>query len=529
MPNLLSSATPELTYRPVGELLEKYSKESPSKVALVDIDRCKAITFGELAVAVEGIAVQLARLGVRKGSRVVLLADNSLEKILLWLGIWRAAAVVCPIDLTFIASAAPSTLKAIVPDLVISDGRETAPEVFSEIAVPVVHFALWPSSIADGCAGDAELSFAHLIDAEDRLRLPSASIDDLASMTCTSGTTGLPKIVVYDHLSYWENGQATIDFLGLTERDRILEYRSFGWYSPQILSLMPFLQTGLTMHVAQRFSYSRLPDWIEQYRVTVCAGVPTVINILLHRPVASAADRFSSLRAITCSSAPLSTAHWARFEEEYGVPLLQLYGTSEAGWICANRHDMRKIGTVGWPVKHVQFQIVDDLGELCPQGVEGQVVVNAKKLAVGYLREDGSIDAIRGKPLRVRDRAIRDREGYVQITGRTDDLIIRGGIKISPFEIDEVLLAHPEVLEAVAIGIPDPIYGQQPVCFVVPKPATELDETAILTYCAKHLAREKMPKQVFIVESLPRSAIGKILRNKLRLDYFGVHIPARTK
>jgi acyl-coenzyme A synthetase/AMP-(fatty) acid ligase len=251
----------------------------------------------------------------------------------------------------------------------------------------------------------------------------------------------------------------------------------------------------------------------------MCAGVPTVINMLLHQPVARAAERFSCLRIMTCSSAPLSTAQWLRFEEIYGVRLLNLYGSSEMGWICANRHDRRKIGTVGPVVESVELRVVDDSGIACAPGEEGQIIVNAAKAAVGHLRDDGSVEALRGKPLKTRDLGYMDQEGYMRLMGRTDDLIIRGGVKISPLEIEEALAAHGGVLEAVVVGLPDPIYGQQPVGFIVPKSGIRLDEAAILEHCANSLAREKVPKRVFIVEALPRSARGKLLRIKLRSDY----------
>ena len=145
-------------------------------------------------------------------------------------------------------------------------------------------------------------------------------------MFCTSGTTSKPKLVVYDHAAYWLSGLSTLDMLGLTENDKTLEYRSFGWNSAQVLSLMPFLQTGLTMHIAKRFSHSRFFEWIKQYELTFSAGVPTVVNMLLNKPLGYTAKDIPSLRLMTCSTAPLSPEQWERFESTYGLTLLQLYG-----------------------------------------------------------------------------------------------------------------------------------------------------------------------------------------------------------
>jgi long-chain acyl-CoA synthetase len=524
MPNTMPSSTTGTRYRSVGELLETYRKRDPAKIALVGVDRDKRITFGELAVAVDGIAVQLAQLGVRKGARVVLLAESSIEKIIVWLGIWRMGAVVCALDLTFVGPSASDTLRTIAPDLIISDGTQYGHPALRNLAalsVPVVRFSEWEPGVSGRRADEKNLVIRTDTAVGDASLLPSPAITDMASLTCTSGTTGTPKIVAYDHLAYWENGLDSVRLLDLQECDRTLEYRSLGWYSAQILSLMPFLQTGLTLHVARKFSYRHLPDWIERYGITVCIGVPTVINILLNKPVPDAAKRFASLRTITCSTAPLSTAHWIRFEEMYDVRLLNLYGSSETGWLCGNRRDACKIGTVGQPVDHVQLEILSDSGASCPPGTAGQLVIIADKLAIGYVRKDGTLEPIRGKPFKSSDVAMMDENGYVQILGRTDDLINRGGVKISPLEVEEVLLAHPHVLEAGVIGIPDPIYGQQILCYVVPQPGVRMEADSILAHCALRLPREKVPVQAIVIASLPRNPRGKLLRDTLLTIYQG--------
>jgi fatty-acyl-CoA synthase/long-chain acyl-CoA synthetase/malonyl-CoA/methylmalonyl-CoA synthetase len=341
-------------------------------------------------------------------------------------------------------------------------------------------------------------------------------------MCCTSGTTGIPKIVVYDHACYWLNGLDSIDLLGLSRDDRMLEYRSFDWYSAQILSFIPFLQLGSTLCVARRFSRSRFGDWIREQQVTVCAGVPTVLNMLLEAPLDMPAGTFASLRAMTCSTAPLSPVQWRRFEQLYGIRILNLYGSSEAGWMCGNRLQRRKIGTVGYPAAHIAFDIVDPEGMSCGPDVEGQVVVDGAKLALGVLQRDGTLLPIRGTPLFTRDIAARDAQGFVRMAARMDDLIIRGGVKIVPQEIEDVMRAHPQVQDVAALGVPDPVYGQETVCFVVAQPGAAPDGKALRAHCREHLAREKLPKEVFVIAALPRSARGKILRDALRQQWWQI-------
>ena len=239
-------------------------------------------------------------------------------------------------------------------------------------------------------------------------------------------------------------GFRTLDFLGLTEDDRTLEYRSFGWNSAQVLSLMPFLENGLTMHIAKRFSHSRFFEWIKKHGITFSAGVPTVLNMLLNKPLGYTAKDIPTLRLMTCSTAPLTAQQWKQFEEMYGVRLLQFYGMSEAGWICGNRHYKFKLGTVGLPAMHQEFEIVDADGKPVPVGVEGEITVGGPQTAIGYLRDDGSIEPLRPKRIKTGDLGIQDEEGFVRVTGRTKDLIIRGGMNIAPLEIDDVLLKNPD-------------------------------------------------------------------------------------
>ncbi len=344
--------------------------------------------------------------------------------------------------------------------------------------------------------------------------------EDTACIFCTSGTTARPKIVIYNHAAYWMNGLDTLEFLGLTEDDRTLEYRSFGWNSAQVLSLLPFLQKGLTMHIAKRFSHSRFFEWVRRHGITFSAGVPTVLNILLNKPIGYTAKDVPTLRLMSCSTAPLTAQQWSQFEEMYGVTLLQMYGMSETGWVCGNRHYAKKMGTVGLPALHQELIITDTNGNECPPDVEGEITVGGPQMAIGYLLDDGSIEPVLGKRIKTGDLGIKDADGFVRVSGRSKDLIIRGGVNIAPLEIDEIVLKHPAVLDAAAVGVPDKIYGEEVVCYVVPKDKA-LTGAMVLEHCRKFLPPAKAPKQVLIVPDLPKSDRGKVLRDKLRDDWIG--------
>ena len=172
---------------------------------------------------------------------------------------------------------------------------------------------------------------------------------------------------------------------------------------------MPFLQKGITMHVAKRFSHSRFFEWVQNYGITFAAGVPTVINMLLNKPLGFTAKDVPTLRLMSCSSAPLTAQQWKQFEEMYGLTLLTWYGMSETGWICGNRHYKKKMGTVGPPAPHQELKIVDGAGNEVPTGTEGEITVGGPQMAIGYVLDDGSIDPILGKRMKTGDLGVLGR------------------------------------------------------------------------------------------------------------------------
>jgi acyl-coenzyme A synthetase/AMP-(fatty) acid ligase len=511
--------TLKIPYEPIAELLAKYARRDPNKTAIVDLETGNSIAFGELDRVATDVAALLKSRGIGKGGRVLVLSDENLEKLLIWLGAWRIGAVVCPFNLEINEKQMVALTAALDPALILYHKEIDVGPLVGDARAPRIRFGAW---LADG-AKDPRDEFFVALSRGDPAALPERNnAEDMACIFCTSGTTARPKIVVYNHAAYWMNGLDTLEFLGLTEDDRTLEYRSFGWNSAQVLSLLPFLQKGLTMHIAKRFSHSRFFEWVQKYGITFSAGVPTVLNMLLNKPLGYTAKDIPTLRLMSCSTAPLTAQQWTQFEQMYGVTLLQMYGMSETGWVCGNRHYAKKMGTVGLPAIHQELKIVDPAGIECPPGVEGEITVGGPQMSLGYLNDGGAIDPLYGKRIKTGDLGIKDDDGFIRVTGRTKDLIIRGGVNIAPLEIDEILLKHPGVSEAAAVGVPDKIYGEEVVCYVVAKDRA-LTEPSVLAHCKNHLPPAKTPKQVFIVPDLPKSDRGKVLRDKLKEDWLARH------
>jgi acyl-coenzyme A synthetase/AMP-(fatty) acid ligase len=516
MADVFGRHRPKIPYQPIADLLAQYSRRDPGKPAIVDLDQGTAIAYGALERAVTDIAAALAERGVVKGGRVLLLSDETLEKLLIWLAAWRLGAVVEPLNIEINAKVIAELAAVVDPAFTLVHNEIDGGALLA--GRPFVRFGRYTEVAADADADDDFFRGMARGVAPERLPERNAAAD-VACIFCTSGTTSRPKLVVYDHCAYWLNGLSSLEATGLTEDDRTLEYRSFGWNSAQVMSLMPFLEKGLTLHIARRFSHSRFFDWIRTHGITFSVGIPTVVNMLLTKPLGYTAKDVPTLRLMSCSTAPLTREQWLRFEEMYGLKLLQMYGMSEAGWICCNRHYRSKMGTVGVPALHQEFEIVDAEGRPCPPNVEGEVTVGGPHCGVGYLLDDGSIDLIRGRRIKSGDLAVMDDEGFVRVSGRTKDLIIRGGVNIAPLEIDAVLLRHPMVAEAAAVGVPDPIYGEEVVCYVVARAGAALTEAAVAEHCRASLPDPKLPKRVFIVTELPKNDRGKVLRDKLKEDW----------
>jgi acyl-CoA synthetase (AMP-forming)/AMP-acid ligase II len=237
-----------IPYQPIAELFAQYRTRDPDKLAIVDLDGNSSITFGELEQVTTDIAFEFKRRGVEKGDRVLLLSDECLEKLLMWFGLWRIGAVVCPLNIEINEKIMVELTRSVNPKYVLCHSDLDIDALVGEHSAPRARFGRWKKSAKE------DEFFSKLASGRRSVDIPERNNpEDIACIFCTSGTTARPKIVVYDHCAYWLNGLSTLEFLGLTENDRTLEYRSFGWNSAQVLSLMPFLEKGLTLHIAKRF------------------------------------------------------------------------------------------------------------------------------------------------------------------------------------------------------------------------------------------------------------------------------------
>ncbi|MGH7268579.1 MAG: class I adenylate-forming enzyme family protein [Candidatus Rokuibacteriota bacterium] len=504
MPHSSRSNANHRAYRDLGAILTERAACAGDRVYVVEADAPeRRLTFAELDALTCRLGHVLADRGVKPGDRVSILSGNRWELVVLFFGVQRHGAAVNPINVEVNGKNAARMLHDVEPRLAILDAavpatlRDAARAArFPTMDLDEVFAALpgYPATSVDGGA---------------------ASPRDIAIIDYTSGTTATPKGVCISHEAFFYMGRSMVERLGLGATDRVLEYRALSWASPQCLSLAPTLQAGAGLVLAPAFSRRRFFPWIRRHDVTIAAGVPTVLAMLLERPVPVTRRDVPSLKCVTSSAAPLSLDQQAAFERRYGVPILQGCGMTEAGFMALNPPGAPRPGSIGPAVPYLHARFVDETGRVCPPGRLGELVIGGPQMASAYLTDRGTLVPLPADGFRTGDLGHADPDGYLYLTGRRKDLIIRGGVNIAPMEITTVLLAHPAVAEAVTLGVPDLVYGEAIASFVTLRPGQEASPSGLLAHCRTRLSDFKCPGRVLVLDAIPTTGRGKLDRERL--------------
>jgi acyl-CoA synthetase (AMP-forming)/AMP-acid ligase II len=495
-------------YISLAEQITRNARDKADATAFVSVDTDDNISWADLSIWTGRLAHFLHGAGIHANDRIVVLGENSPEHLILYYGIQAYGATYCTINTAINKNHLVEMLSRIEPTLVLW------------------HEELDRDAIGHGGHGTAGewLSFndrntdtglfAMLSQLESQSPPNARNKQEDRCVICfTSGTSAKPKGVLHSFSNYQAIAQHQLDRWSLTSEDRVLEFRSISWASAHMISLNATMLSGATLLFAKNFSRSRFVSWIETYQPTVIVAVPTVVNMLLEQPIENGKQVFSSVRFLSCSTAPLMPDAHQRFEDIYGVKLIQLYGMSEGGIVAANAPDTRVIGSVGTAGMYQNITIRDDTGNAVLSGEIGDIETVSAQHAQAYLHAGGEIETIRGKPLKTGDLGYLDEDGFLHITGRAKDVIIRGGINISPLEIDALISQHPDVIEAVTFGISDPVYGENLVSWVTVSAASNLSIADLTRYCMENLPDAKRPKTIEIVKEIPKNNRGKIDRN----------------
>jgi acyl-coenzyme A synthetase/AMP-(fatty) acid ligase len=489
--------------------IDRAAERAPEKPFIVSADAGRTLSYGQLRAVIARIAAHLRAQGVRANDRIALLSNNSTEHLASYFGVMAYGATICTVHVEMNKNQLDNILPALKPKLVLCEEGLGLDDVAATAGAPCLPLGRYDASNGDSFF--AQVNRCEPAEDDDA----GASPDDSAVILFTSGTSAQPKGVVLSFRELLSNAAPTADGFGMTAQDRIYDFRSFNWCSAQTLSALPPLERGATLILGRKFSRGRFFEHIARHGATIATGNPTTIGMLLNGDDACAPD-VPSLRFMTSSSAPLAVEEWRRFEARFGIRVAQGYGCSEIGWIAAQPGEQRRVGTVGKPHAYHKLAIVGAEGEPLGAGETGAVELGG--LAGNTYRtlaDDGSIRIDSRGRLKSGDLGFLDDEGYLHLTGRAKDVIIRGGVNISPVEIDGVLMQRPEVMEACAVGVPDKLYGEEVVAYVVLRAGCALGADDILRHCRATLPAFKAPKCVVFSEELPKTERGKLDRKAL--------------
>ena len=473
------------------------------------------ITYEEAYSKMAAMASALLSLGLKPGDRVAAQIEKSPTSIFIYGATVMAGGVYLPLNTAYTHDELSYFLHDATPAIFFGDAAKT--EDLTDLAAEV--YAKLIPVTSDGAIGD-EFPLQKSISSSAKFKPVERGEDDLAAILYTSGTTGRSKGATLTHRNLASNAEVLTQEWAFTANDRLIHalpvYHTHGL----------FVATNVTLVAGSSldfFASFNLPAILEALpKATVLMGVPTFYTRLLSSDDLTE-DLCSNIRLFVSGSAPLLAETHQQFSARTGKAILERYGMTETNMITSNPYDGdRRPGTVGFPLPDIALRIADpETGTPLPQGEVGVIEVRGPNVFAGYwympektkaeFREDGFF--ITG------DLGQIDEDGYVSIVGRQKDLIISGGFNVYPKEVEEVLDGLEGIIETAVISAPHPDFGEGVLAVAVPNPAANVTEEDILTQLSGKVAKFKQPKRVFFKEALPRNAMGKVEKKRLREEF----------
>ena len=499
--------------------------EHPSKAAYNFMG--KETSYAEFDQSIARFASALRELGIEKGDHVAFLLGNTPHFLISLYATMRLGATAIPInpiyapdEISYIIQ--NSDAKAVIALDMLLPLVEKASGAFPSVETYVIcetmpetgeKLAALPENLRSKVKPFTQL----LMSASPDVLPVEVAKDDTAIILYTSGTTGRPKGAMLTHENLFSNARDVADYLGFTSEDRVIAALPvFHVFALTVVVNAPLLK-GATILLIPRFSPNDVFETAKNQQATVFAGVPTMYNFLVQTPDTNVSD-FSTIRLAISGGSSLPVALLHNFENKFNVRISEGYGLSEASPVtCFNPLNReRKAGSIGTSIINVENRVVNELGDDVAIGEVGELIVRGPNVMKGYYKMPEETEAtIRDGWLYTGDLARVDEEGYFFIVDRKKDLVIVGGYNVYPREVEEVLFAHPGVVEAAVIGFPDADFGEAVHAYVVVKDASITRED-LHAYCAEHLAKYKIPRQFEFLEELPKNTTGKILRRSLK-------------
>ena len=487
-----------------SSLAELLAEDGSSAPAIISTSPLMVVSYKALAEQIERLSGQFRSAGLKPGDCVAIVLPNGLEFLVLFLALTRARLVAALLN----PAEKPDQLRFFFEDAqaqaVVAEGANTSVrEASAGLALPI-----WqPRVDSRGVVELPELPSA------SRANIGAPGPDDVALFAYTSGTTGRPKCVPLTHANVVWSAREIAAHYDLTSADCSLVVLPLFHGHGLIGATLSTLASGGSVIVPPRFSASEFWKLFREHHATWYSAVPTIHQVLLERADRDSAPHSGS-RFIRSCSAPLAPATLTKLENRFGAPVIEAYGMTEAAHQVASNPLPplpHKPSTVGLSA---EISIIDENGRHLATNTPGEVVVRGPNVMRGYRNNpEANAAAFIDGWFRTGDIGAIDSDGYLALTGRIKELINRGGEKISPAEIEAVLLEHPAVAEASVFGVPDSKYGEEVSAAVVLRGAATAQE--LKAYCRTRMADFKVPKLIHLVSAIPKNAMGKVQRREL--------------
>ncbi len=490
------------------------------------------MTYGDLWRQAVGFGALLRAHHITHAQRVGFVFPNGAEAASAFVGIASHATCV-PLNPDFRQEEFIRELENTKVSLLVT-GLEAHGELKAaaeRLRIPIVRIP----PLRNGPAGalDPGCATGHQSRAEQAV--DDAKPNDVALLIPTSGTSGRQKNVPLSHANVTASSANLAEHLRIVPSDRCLNMMPLFHSHALRGALLTSLFAGASVICTPGFSSEHVLRWFDELRPTWYTAVPTIHQAVLAAFNAHThAVRPPCLRFIRSTSSALPPATLVQLESALHAPVIESYGMTECSVICINPlpPEERRIGSVGLPTK-VDFRIVDESGGECANGVAGQIVIRGPRVFDGYDDdESANAAAFQDGWFKTGDLARRDADGYVFITGRAGEIINRGGEKIAPREVDDALLEHPAVAQAVGFGVPHATLGEDLVAAVVLRPSFQVSEQALRAHLLPRLVMHKVPTSIIILDEIPKGPVGKFQRTRLHLlladQLRKVHVGPRT-
>lgn len=511
--NLLIKGNPIHNF---GYILDYHATTVPSKIFIIDLNTGAEFTYSEFNVLVDKTVNYLHGNNLKSGDILSVTLENSVAFLLFYFASLKTGIIINPFPISLEYQELIRYLDYIKPKLAIVNANTHGKleEIYKDALVLKIDEKGWLNKLN---------SYS------DLYQKAEFSPDNPACLYYSSGTTGNPKGILFSHRNMLTNISSLVSGFHFTDTDNHLVFLPFGHTAAINYSILPSAFVGATLTIAKSIWSIREDFWeiIARYGITYLEMVPTALQIILNMPQPKRETNISSLKWIGCGSAPLSRHLQVEFEEKFKVRVGNLYGLSETGpthidyplakdWVC---------GSIGFPLSVNACKIIDENGKEVSVGEIGEIAIKGENVFIGYYKnQNGYQQVVRDNYFFTGDLGYQDSAGRFYFIDRKKDLIIKGGINIHPGEIEDILIAHPDVGEVSVISVPDQIMGEEIVAFVSLRNNSRIDSDGLISYCKQYLSRYKLPKRIIFVDKLPKGHSGKILRRRLKENYLNEQV-----